>query len=673
MKSTKKKLSTVFFEDITFWHYPFIRLYLLLGYKIFAFDFKCNLKRRGFLRKLIDEGCVQCIYIDADTKIHSEAIDITEIIFDHLKDNKLVKESQRLYQNDEVAINFKKALVWEVFKCIHINYYLSNMQNLRSTDEGLFFIPVNYSLSKKLISQYSDFCLKPFNRFGVPLRCLFTTPIINLCERLKFYIGSIGYIAFKSLFLICGKLNREKIVSEHYDYAVAIDLFDMQGTFSSDRSANFLLDGQDFSKKNTVFVVNCPLQKEWADFYKKNEYNFIESRKINRPFELAKFNYDGNFVKQLIKAVLGLLGEWRAPLPLLQAFFFNLRIFFDWNVISQRIRFNHYLYSNQESAQQSSRNILIRNNGGQSWSYSFCLGGGYLYANCRKNLKEFRNVYWSFLDFDHYVGMNDIVGEYYKLHKHRVKNYFSIGSIYSEMIKQNMQENSKEDFIKKCFGESFSEGNKLISFFDTTFIDADNCVSTYEDCIEFYQDILKLINMMDSIFVIIKPSKNIEWFIPPQALGASCSRGKRIEQLWRSLQSHEKVFWAFDTSRTEEGRLDFTYNNSIIAFSDLVITHTMSSPTGEALGARKKAIWYKSKKPSYKVLYDDIPGLIVYGYEALEKRIKTLLYDTTDEDYDAYLGKYIKGSVETLLDGQAITKFRKLLKDYGNRQQAETN
>ena len=119
--------------------------------------------------------------------------------------------------------------------------------------------------------------------------------------------------------------------------------------------------------------------------------------------------------------------------------------------------------------------------------------------------------------------------------------------------------------------------------------------------------------------------------------------------------------------------MDFALNNDIIAASDLIVTYYMSSPTGEALGARKKAIWYKSKKSARSNMYDKIPGLVVYGYAELEKRVHQLLYEVNEKEYDDYLERYIKGNVETALDGLAITRFRQLLKGYERESQANTN
>lgn len=659
MRINHKKRGVVYFEDITFLHYPLVKIFLYLGYEVVIFDFQCDLKKFKWIKKLIDEEVIRRVYIQPDTREHGQAIEVTEEIFEHFKNHKLVQESVALYKNADIAINFKKLLVDQVFRCIYVSNYLKNIQSSLTDVKFLYFIPLNYKSYARIVDQFSSFCLESLDRFRMPAWYTWLIPLIHFWERLKYYIGAMAYVFVKAIFLRVGTLplHKKQLKSQFFEYAVAIDMFRMHGVFTNDRAANFLLNNKDINKENTVFVINCPVSREWLKFYKDNGFNFINTLEVDRFSGLTKFCYNGTFVKDILKAVGGMRGVWNVPPVFLQVFFINLRTFFNWGLVQQRITFRHYIYSNQESAQQSARNILIRMNGGKSWSYAFCLGGGYLYSD-GKNLEGCRNIYWSFLCFDYYVGMNEIVGNYYKLHHQKVEKYFSVGSIYSEMIREIISTDSKKNLFREHFGKDIENKNQIIAFFDTTFIDAENCNSTYEDCIAFYQDILRLVDSMEDVLVIVKPSKLASWFISPEMRWASPKKGKMIIELWNVLKSNPRIFWAANEQYNDQ----LVLNNIIIAISDLVVTHAMSSPTAEALGVRKKAIWYKSKNSGPRRLYDGIPGLVVYGYAELEKRVKSLLCEVNDEGYDAYLDKYVKGGVEASLDGLAVTKFRQLLK-----------
>ncbi len=98
-----------------------------------------------------------------------------------------------------------------------------------------------------------------------------------------------------------------------------------------------------------------------------------------------------------------------------------------------------------------------------------------------------------------------------------------------------------------------------------------------------------------------------------------------------------------------------------MAVSDVVVTHCMSSPTTEALGARKKAFWYESGDKHRGLLYDKIPGLVIHGYSDLKEKIEYLLYKIPDDEYDEYLNKYTTDKIEYQHDGLALTRLRQLL------------
>jgi polysaccharide biosynthesis PFTS motif protein len=191
----------------------------------------------------------------------------------------------------------------------------------------------------------------------------------------------------------------------------------------------------------------------------------------------------------------------------------------------------------------------------------------------------------------------------------------------------------------------------VISYFDTTFADDDNVITSYDDAIASYRDMLKLLNEERALLLIVKPSKNEQLLVTSEVAWSSPDKGRVIIGLWDKLKAHPRVYWAGEAAD----------NPVIMAISDLVITHCMSSPTGEALGARKKAIWYESGDKHRGLIYDQVPGLVVHGYNELKERVSELLYRFSDEEYNKFLEKYIRGKVESHLDGLALSRFRRLI------------
>ena len=95
--------------------------------------------------------------------------------------------------------------------------------------------------------------------------------------------------------------------------------------------------------------------------------------------------------------------------------------------------------------------------------------------------------------------------------------------------------------------------------------------------------------------------------------------------------------------------------------SDLVVACAFTSSTLEALGAKKKAIFYDPDERFRGYYYDQIPRLVAHGYTELKSSIHSLLYNISDDQYEEYLQKEILGKVEDYLDGKGLSRFRTLL------------
>lgn len=655
-KNTEKK--TVFFEDIRALHYLYVKFYLFFGYKIFVFYFNHNHKTKKWLRDLINNGKVQKIYFRPNTQEHGRAIDTTEIIYDRLANKTLPKIISALYKTEATNCIFKQLLVEEIYKCIFINQYLYYIEKYSDEGQALRFIPENYAVYEKIIKDDVRDSIHLLRKVKIPVFGKFLAWVIQICEKWKYAGAVFLYVLVKSSFFILGKLGgRKKKELHHFEYAVSIN-GEHQVTFAGERGFDFLLDHKKINKENTVFILNVPIQEKFLKSYRDKGYVFFNANTIDGFLNLHKIRYKCAFILEAIKAVFNLKYFGNSSIAFFKAYFISLNVFMKWNLILQNVSFNNYIYMNEENARQSAINMLINQYEGKSWNCAFSLGGGYLWSN-GKDFEQCRMILWAFLYCDYFLLMNRDAIDYQKMHRQRVKKYYDIGSIYSEMIQKSMESIQREEFLAQNFKQKATDETKIVSFFDTTFLDFKESATTFQDGIHFYEDIIKLLESKKDIFAVVKPTKNIWRFIYPGYQGATPERGEKISQLWNILQFHPRVFWASDFSRKKTG-LDFRYNNDVMAVSDLVVTHCFSSPSAEALGARKKAIWYAPCN-STQGMYDKIPGLVAHGYKELQERVESLLYKTTTEQYDEYLNKYICEKVESRLDGFALTRFRELL------------
>lgn len=652
MKLENSKKIVLFFENIRPFHYPVLMFQIWRGREIYVFDFNCNLKKQMLVRYLINNDVIKRIYINPVAKEHDDAIDQTDTIYNGLRNNKLTKTISSLYETDETSLIFKKLLVNEIFKCIYLNKYLSEKEKSFGSSRALYFVPENYKINEKIIKKYGSYTLIPLERMKIFRWIMLFSAAVHFLDKLKYCVASFFYILLQIVLKNFDSLLKgKKIIPVHFEYAIPIDQI-FQTKFKGKRGFDFLLDHKSITKENTVFILNISVKEDWLGYYKKKGYNFFTTKHIFSLNKLINVGQNYSYDKVSIRTLAEMFMCWNTFAILMHAFFVSVRTYVNWGLIYNHISFNNYVYTNRESAEQLGVNILIRKQGGKTWCYSLSMGGGYIYSKGVNSFNEYQHIIWSFLNPDYCLCTNEDVIYYYKLHHQKVRKYHPVGSIYSEMVRENIKYLKKEDFLAKHFLQGVSNnGAKIVAFFDTSFIDSVECETSFKDCIGFYQDILRLLNSLEDIFVIIKPAKSEAFFISPEGQWSSPKKGRVIIDLWNTLKTNTKVFWAGDSGDIP----------AVMALSDLVVTHCMSSPTAEALGARKKAIWYESGDVHRGVMYDKIPGLIAHGYKELEERIEELLYEISDEEYNEYLDKYIKGKVESHLDGLALTRFRQLL------------
>lgn len=659
MNTNGKSAKVVFFEDVASFHYPFIRWYAHRGHEIRIFDFHCDLKRRKWLRRLINDGTVERIYIKPNTPEHGEAIDQTDVIHSHLRNQGMVRTVASLCGSRDADVIFKKSLVREVFKSIYINRHLAAVKD-SSGARTLCFFDGGYTASQKLIERYGTHPMEPLGNVRI---IRWAAPFLlwaSLRDKIKYSLGALAFTLSRVALLILGKLfGRTLPEPVHFQNAIAIDT-PYQVANSGERGFDFLLDHAAIHSQNTVFLLNIPIRDEWLKPHREKGYVFFEPAEHLRAQNLWKVRHDMAFTVPAVRSALRMFLGWGSSALFFKACCVSIQVFVEWKLIRQHLSFDNYVYTNQETVRQCAMNAMIRSQGGASWNYACFLGGGYVVARRADSFDGHRHIIWSFLNSDHYIGVNDDAVRYNKLHHQNVLEYHSVGSVYSEMVRRNMAKTSVREFVSQNFHLPVRERTRIVSFFDTSFVDSADADTTFQDCIGFYEDIQRFVSEHPDFLIVIKPSKDESYFVRPDYPWSSPQMGPKVIRLWNALKAEPRVLW-LGGSAFENIRVNFSHNNRIMAVSDLVVTHCMSSPTAEALGARKKALWYESGDKHRGLLYDQIPNLIVHGYEELKARAQALLYDVTESEYNDYLDRHVGGKVEAQLDGMALSRFRELL------------
>lgn len=641
------------FERISFIYYPLLAYCLICGYEVLVFDFDCNMKRARLLRYLINKDVIKRIYVKTNAKEHGIVIDLVNILFEHFRHNKAIKNISNLYGSGEAGLAFKKIVLKEVFRCLYMENYLKQFSDGRGISKTCAFVPHNYLYYKTLIIRNSAYNFNALNNVRLHNYHAFLLKFIRIINNVMWCAAVAIYAAFNTAVLVL--FGCKRLQKAHYKYAIAIDQ-EFQIKFKGKRDFSFLLDHKDITKNNTVFIISCGVDSGFLSEREKEGFKFVLIRDLFNIRNLRKNVFiPFNELKKMLISALQISFSQQDDFIFLKSAFYGIRLYLRWRAVFSKMRAQHYIYTNRDGFDQIYINVLLRQNGWKTWNYSSFIGGGLLYSNDGDYMEQ-RHFLWAFQNSDNYLAVNRDVIKYYKLHSQAIGQYHNIGSIYSEMVREAKE---KMNGIRNCDGMfrlKFGEKSKIISFFDTSYVASPDAMTTYDDAVDFYADILRLLNENSGIFVIVKPSKKEDYFISPNQQWSFPKIGHKIIGLWDELKSHERVFWAGDRGDVP----------TIMALSDLVVTACMSSPTVEALGIGKRAFWYEPGEKHRGLAYDKIPGLIAHGYGELSSSVRRHLYDITDEEHSRYLEENIKGKLEPYLDGRALTRFRKLLSENVN-------
>ena len=657
----------VYFEHIRWFHRGIIKYYLKREYEIYAFDMKYSVTSRPWVQNLIVDQKITPIFYHAHDPGFGEAIDLVEETFKGKREGLLIKSIRRLIGDEDITSAYKKAKAREFSEFFFVrNYFKKKLTNGQRTS---IFYPDKYHLIitrlKSIGITFSDIPGLKVSRIWSFLATL-TAIFSRLKSALKFFLYSCVTLF---IFLI-GTFFRQKDKPLHYRYAIPITQPEFQLRYTGNRRFDFLLDGKDITKNNTVFLLFRPLNSENTagidsaseismSINHKNVNNILSGEyQIYNAYNTKRFNSIRQIIKSgkrpsdglllVISAIVALLFDDETSIIVSSTLLKNI---IRWRIILSDISFDNYIYFNEESYTQNIINSLIRRSGGKTWYYAHSWGFGYVFTVPYKvEMLDLRYVAWSYLNPNHLIIWNEDMEKYFRLHKQEVSAYHNVGSFWSELIKPHMKKKGVSVLRGIVNEKDISDQMKIVAFFDTSYINDPHYLYNINSAIAFYSAIKRFLKEDGNIFAIIKPSKKIETYTSRHSIWYSHD-AKRLKEIWEELSDHPRCWFSEDSSDTP----------MIQGISDLVVTHAFSSPTIEAIGARKRALFFDPSDKLRGVYADLVPGFVTHGYDELKNRIDELLYKTTDQQYNHYLETHIKPKIDNYIDGFAITRFRKLL------------
>lgn len=628
----------VFFETLTAGHRPLLAWYLRRGHRVRVYDFTYRLKTRPWLLGLIHGGQVERIYVEFLSHADHDAMEAVEWLYPRVARHRLLRALATVYGDDETEVVAKKALLDSVFRYFFIRRDLARRRTAGS--EHVVLVPDLYRYWQRMLDGGPVGDAGPLPRIDVPRGLARWAEACGALGRLRGNERVAGSAVRAML------RSRVAAWREHpappalaYDNMFALDQ-PFQTKFAGGRRFDFLVDGKDVTKKNTAFLVRPGADGSWTGDARHAGFEIVS----RSPYEACVSEAPRPLRRALRRLAATAILHPTAPSWLRAAAATGASAATRGASLLARVACRNYIYTNQDDLDQRWLNALLRRYGTRSWCFTLAIGGGYLYGDGPEGLHRL----YAYQNPDHLVTSSRQLVEYHRAHRQRVAAYHAVGNIWAEGIRRFVDGDARAALRAEWFGARAAE-RKIVAWFDTTFIEAEHSESTYTEAIAWYRDLQRLLDDLD-VLAVVKPSKDATFFTEPTGQW-SHPLGARIVALWDELRADPRVHFAGDRADPA----------SVIAGSDLTVTFSYSSVTAEALGARRRAIWYEPGQRWRGALYDRIPGLVTHGYDELVKRTRELLHEPDDAGWDRYLDTEVKGLVEDYLDGAALTRFRALL------------
>lgn len=393
------------------------------------------------------------------------------------------------------------------------------------------------------------------------------------------------------------------------------------------------IDDTELKKEDVLFIDENGSRN--IDGYKKRGWHFtriLDDRETVSPYFLYNKFFKA-FLPVWVRTIF--LSLYKEP------FFMDtkrriLQDYILWNIFIENYKIDSYL--KRMLPDNISKINIFGKNGVKTWlifpdntSYNYHLDWDKLTKN---------QTLFSFMYYDSAIVYGNQVESFFKKHRNFIKKYIRNGIFFSQIVR-DLQQGKLKSVLPSLIKEKHLP-DTVISVFDTTYVD--NGPVKIKDGIKFGNDILKLLEDFQDIGIVFKA---IKW--PEQV--------PYLNEIYDKLNNHPRCLLFYMWNK--EG----ISASEVIAYSNFIVSCAYTSTSAEALGAKKKAIYYDvaGNDIGDKYFFNNFPNFVAHNYEELKKLVRYWLYEVTDEEFEDFLIKYVKDEIDPYIDCNALTRVRKLL------------
>ena len=263
--------------------FPIISYYLWKRKEIKFFDNDGLERDKNWIKKLVKRERISEIppigYVY--NECYGTALDNIDKVYEYLANGSaLAREMVKLYGDKNTELAYRKELTRNLSEFYYINSYLGQEVGRLQHGERILFIPHKYRQCLRLVRKSGAFYHRHQDidiAYGLGmLNCLY-----GLFEKVRWWLSQLVIVALCFTELMMPRKRNGG--AKKYEYAVAIMNPEYQFKFKT-RSVDFLLDGNNIRKDNTVFILLTPAisQDHWNEMKSKG-LNVIDCSKRFMP------------------------------------------------------------------------------------------------------------------------------------------------------------------------------------------------------------------------------------------------------------------------------------------------------------------------------------------------------------------------------------------------------
>ncbi len=615
---TSKKV--VFFEKITPAVFPLVRKYLDKGFTVYFFK--------------IDEKCRK--------KLNERLIDASSIVFEYdifaragyYAHRNLDELFTKFFENNP-SIKIMAKMLSPHVRYMYMYRFLQNLKKLYEIELKINEIIKNKNVEAHFVTSNILVHGAENSPLTKKVKLIHPRGIKFFFERLKqkanaiVLLGAPIYIFVKKVKQISDKKKRKKFKIGIMVHPHPRSIFDL-----SQQSALIFLDSKELPPKHVLFV-DGNLKTQNLKGYRTHKFNYTF---LFHDKEILSKQAFTKLVRNFSLVWLKLL-----PLSLLEHPIIvrtNATILYEyvlWNIFADTYQLEHYIC--RLLPDNISKLQILSQHGTKTWFVYPDNTTTEYHISWGKN-KRIQTLF-TFLHYDYAIIYGEAVERYFKTHRNFIKKYFKVGVLLSQLIREIENGQRYSPLLEIIKRKKFPK--KIIGVFDTTYVDYGPV--KIRDGIKFAQDILKLLEEMPDVGVIFLAKKSKEDTPAP------------LLPIYNKLENHERCLLFYRWGKEKVSSVD------VIAVSDLIISAPYTSAVAEALGAKKKGIYYDASghDTDKGYYFNNFPKLVAHSYSELKELVKFWLHDMTKKKFEKYLMRYVKNEIDPYLDGKALTRFRNLL------------